>query len=193
MSVSVYKSWVVFAMINKIWKIVFLISCITTKTTCVFKLRPLDKDRLIEAKKKSKFGNYSFQILPSTSLLALKTSFFIAYSSPLNAAKPWWVQSNTWNLRLTNSDRTRKFQKETLCTAVQCFNNKKLGFLTEKTCSIFFSEDSHNTQRTHFWCVSGWIYAIQLSDKDCEVLCIISFHYRRGIVSSHSHSALCNI
>ena len=40
----------------------------------------------------------------------------------------------------------------------------------------FFSEDSHNTQRTHFWCVSGWIYAIQLSDKDCGVLylgCVI--------------------
>ena len=36
----------------------------------------------------------------------------------------------------------------------------------------FFSEDSHNTQRTHFWCVSGRIYAIQLSNKDYEVLSI---------------------
>ena len=82
---------------------------------------------------------------------------------------PWCIRSNT---EFYLSNRTRKFQKTTLCNAVQCFNNKKLGFLTEKTCSIFFSEDSHNTQRTHFWCVSGWIYAIQLSDKDCGVLYI---------------------
>ena len=54
----------------------------------------------------------------------------------------------------------------------------------------FFSEDSHNTQRTHFWCVSGWIYAIQLSNKDYEVLSIFVFIHCDQYFTTHAHKKI---